>query len=166
MRQQSIVAMADEENLPVSAELLRTMRRAANYAIELREPFISPRALLLALLDDDSVGFSLTTIVPRRRVLDADVEFNFNAVRALQEIIPGEQPAMIRYDTLGFKTPDGRSTMWLSKESYEAFFQGAKRAEGRFRPRDLALGIAAEALLAPGILAAIRVEPGRVIDAV
>lgn len=142
--------MADSENVPISEELLATMRRAAQYAHDLREPFISPRSLLLALLDDPSVGSKLQRLTTPAKVRDADVEFAFSTAQ----------------DTLAFKTADGRSMMWLSKESFEIFFQGAKRVNERYSPRELALGIAAEALLVPGILAAIRVEPGALMDAV
>ena len=142
--------MADAENVPLTEGLLATMRRAAQYAIELGEPFISPRALLLALLEDPAVGFKLQRLTSAAKVRNADVEFAFSTAQ----------------DTLAFKTPDGRSMMWLSKESFEIFFQGAKRVAERYSPRELALGIAAEAVQLPGILAAIRVEPGALMDAV
>ena len=158
--------MSDAENLSLSEELLQLMRRAAQAALELREPFVTPKALLLAMLDDPVLGPNLRRVVQREKVVNADVESNFGAVRALAEVIPGEMPAMVRYDTLCFKTPDGRTGVWLSKEAMQIFMEGAKRVQSRYYPRELALGLAAEARLAPGILAAIRVEPGAFTDVI
>jgi hypothetical protein len=158
--------MPDSEHIPISQELLQTMRGAAKIAIDLREPFITPRAILLALLEDPSVGTALGDVVSREKVLSAKVEQNFGNIRVIDDRIPGETAAMTRYDTLAFKTPDGVASMWLSREAYNIFLEGAQRAEERYSPKQLALGLAAEAVLAPGILAAIRVEPGRLIDAI
>lgn len=158
--------MAEAENLPLSDELLQTLRLAARLAIEMREPFITPRTLLLALLDEPTLGGAIAEVVSREKLLAADVENNFGAVRVVEEFLPGEQPAMTRYDTLAFKTPDGRTSMWLSKEALHVFLEGVKRVEDRYYPRELALGLAAEAMLTPGIFAAIRLEPGVLIDAV
>lgn len=158
--------MPDAENLPLSEELLQLMRRAAQHALNLREPFVTPKALLLALLDDPVLGPNLQRVVLREKAIAADVETNFGAVRGIAEVIPGEQPAMARFNTLCFKTPDGRASMWLSKEAMQIFMEGCKRVQGRYYPRELAAGLAAEARLAPGILAAIRVEPGVFLDAI
>jgi hypothetical protein len=154
------------EAVPLSEELLRTMRNAAKKAIELREPFITPRALLLALLDDGEVGPALRAVVNREKVLAADAEANYGVTRILEEEPDGEEPAMARYDTLAFKTPDGRTSVWLARDAYSTFLEGARRVEERYQPKHLALGLAAQAVLAPGVLAAIRVEPGVFADAV
>lgn len=159
--------MSELEQIPLSDELLIVMRRAARKAIELREPFITPRALLLSLLDDPSVGTAMAAVVNREKVLTANVDENFGVVRLIDDFLPdGEQPAMTRYDTLAFKTPDGRSSMWLNRDAYHIFIEGAQRVEDRYYPKQLALGIAAEAVRAPGVLAAIRVEPGILVDAI
>ncbi len=159
--------MSELEQIPLSDELLIVMRRAARKAIELREPFITPRALLLSLLDDPSVGTAMAAVVNREKVLAANVDENFGVVRLIDDFLPdGEQPAMTRYDTLAFKTPDGRSSMWLNRDAYHIFIEGAQRVEDRYYPKQLALGIAAEAVRAPGVLAAIRVEPGILVDAI
>ncbi|MFN2448420.1 MAG: hypothetical protein ABR508_01315 [Candidatus Baltobacteraceae bacterium] len=158
--------MPDAENLPLSDELLQTMRLAAKIAIELGEPFITPRVLLLALLEEPSLGPAIGRVIFKQKLLAADVENNFGSLRAIDEFLPGETAAMTRYNTLAFKTPDGRTSMWLSREALNVFVEGAKRVNGRYDPRELALGIAADAVHSPGILAAIRVQPGVLGDAV
>lgn len=158
--------MSDPENLALSDGLLDVMRGAAEQALQLDEPFISPKAILLALLDDPALGRGLARVVSRAKVLDADVENRFGGVRALTESMRGERPAIDRYDTLCFKTRAGTASVWLSKDALGIFMEGAKRARLRYEARDLAIGLAAQARLAPGILAAIRVEPGVFSDAI
>lgn len=159
--------MSDLEQVPLSGELLAVMRRAARKAVELREPFITPRAILLSLLDDQSIGPALANVVNREKVLAAKVDENFGVVRLIDDFLPeGEQPAITRFDTLAFKTPDGRTSMWLNRDAYHIFIEGAQRVDDRYFPKQLALGLAAEAVRAPGILAAIRVEPGFLADAI
>jgi hypothetical protein len=155
-----------QETVPLSEELLRTMRTAAKKAIELREPFITPRAILLALLEDDTVGPALTHVVDKEKVLSADPDENYGVARIVDETKDGEQPAIVRYDTLAFKTPDGRASMWLSRDAQSVFLEGAQRVEERYYPKQLALGLAAQARRTPGILAAIRVQPGALTDAI
>lgn len=158
--------MPDLEQLPLTKELLALMRRAARAAIELHEPFVTPRAILLALIDDPGIGPAIAAVVVRDKVLAADA-VEIAAPRPIEEHLEeSEQPAMVRYDTLAFKTPDGRASMWLSKDAYDVFVEGAQRVEERYSPKHLALGLAAEAIRAPGVLAAIRVEPGVLTDAI
>jgi hypothetical protein len=157
----------DLEQIPLSDELLNVMRNAARKAIDLREPFITPRAILLALLEDPAIGPGIEGVVNREKVLGAKVDENFGVVRLVDDFLPeGEQAAMARYDTLAFKTPDGRTSMWLNRDAYHIFIEGAQRADDRYYPKQLALGLAAEAVRAPGVLAAIRVEPGILADAI
>lgn len=144
----------------LSDELLKTMRLAARKAMDLREPFITPRAILLALLDDPTIGPPLARVVDKEKVLNAEVEENFGVIRSIDDRVQGEPPAMMRYDTLAFKTHDGRVSMWLSREAQQIFIEGAQRVEDRYYPKQLALGLAAQAVHSPGVLAAIRVEPG------
>lgn len=160
--------MPELEQVPLTDELLSCMRRAARTAIELKEPFITPRSLLLALLDDPAIGVPLTAVVNREKVVSAQVTENATGLTRLLEdrMEDGEQPAMVRYDTLAFKTPDGRTSMWLNKDAYKIFVEGAQRVDSRYYPKHLALGIAAQAIHAPGVLAAIRVEPGVLADAI
>ena len=159
--------MPELEQVPLTAELLGVMRRAAQKAIDLKEPFISPRAILLSLLDDPGIGPAIAGVVNRDKVLNAQVGENSGIARLLEEHMEnGEQPAMARYDTIAFKTPDGRTSVWLNKDAYNIFIEGAQRVEDRYYPKQLALGVAAQAIHAPGVLAAIRVEPGVLADAI
>lgn len=159
--------MPELEQVPLSPELLGVMRRAAKKAMDLKEPFITPRAMLLSLLDEPGIGPAIGGVVNRDRVLSAQVGENTGMTRLIEERMEnGEQPAMARYDTIAFKTPDGRTSMWLNKDAYHIFIEGAQRVEDRYYPKHLALGIAAQAIHAPGVLAAIRVEPGVLADAI
>jgi hypothetical protein len=159
--------MPENEQVPLTSELLGVMRRAAKKAIELKEPFITPRAILLSLLDDPGIGPAIGGIVNRDKVAAAQVGENTGMTRLIEERMEnGEQPAMARYDTIAFKTPDGRTSMWLNKDAYNIFIEGAQRVDERYYPKHLALGVAAQAIHAPGVLAAIRVEPGVLADAI
>jgi hypothetical protein len=159
--------MPEMEQVPLTAELLDVMRRAARKAIDLKEPFITPRAILLSLLDDPAVGPAIAGVVNRDKVLGVEVIESPGMTRLIEERMEnGEQPAMARYDTLAFKTPDGRSSVWLNKDAYTIFIEGAQRVDDRYYPKHLALGLAAQAIHAPGLLTAIRVEPGVLADAI
>ncbi|MBV8284233.1 MAG: hypothetical protein JO029_11690 [Candidatus Eremiobacteraeota bacterium] len=156
------------EQLPLSAELLTVMRNAGRHAQQLREPFITARSLLLSLLDDETIGPVLAEVVPREKLLELPPvdDARSTAARLPETGLPsGEKPPMPRYDTLAFKLPDSTASVWLSHEGFAIFTEGANRAEGSYLPKHLAFGLAAEALRAPGVLAALRIEPGKVTDA-
>jgi hypothetical protein len=156
------------EQIPLSDELLAVMRNSGRYAQQLREPFITARAMLLALLDDPKIGAVLEPVVPRDKLLAlAPSDDLRNGTTRLPEsgLPAGERGALPRYDTLAFKLPEGTASVWLSRESCGIFSEGAQRADGRYLPKHLAFGIAAEAVRTPGILATLRVEPGKVTDA-
>lgn len=158
----------DLEQIPLSDELLRVMRRAAELSQQNGEMFITPRSLMLALLDEPSVGPAIATVVSRDKLLalpPPEHELG-GMIRLSDERLAGEVPALVRYNTLAFKTPNGKSTLWLNKESLAIFMEGVQRAGAAYLPKHLAMGIAAEAVRAPGVLAAIRVEPGRLTDAI
>ena len=159
------------EQIPVSGELLALMRNAAAIAQRLHEPFITNRALLLALLEDPKIGPGLNAVIPRERLEAAQPEADMTPLIASRRQEPGlpagERPAILRFDTLAFKTPDGSTTVWLSREAFKAFTEGAKRVgEGVYLPEFLAFGIAAEATRTPGILAALHISPGAINDVV
>ncbi len=161
--------MSEQEQVPLSDELLALMRRAAAAALRLREPFISARALLLALLDDAHAGPMLAGVVRRDKLEELPVpDDNRKGVVRLQEsgLENGELPSIVRFDTLGFKTPDGRTTVWLSREAFAIFNEGARRVEGRYLPKHLAFGLAAEAVKTNGVLSALNIEPGTVTEAI
>ncbi len=135
--------------VPLTEELLRTMRTAARKAIELREQSITPRAILLALLDDPQTGPAIASAVDKENILAA----------TSGEIFTHE-------DTLAFKTPDGRTSMWLSKDAYRIFTEGARSTEDRYTPKHLAQGLAAHATTTPSILTSIHVDPDKLIKAI
>jgi hypothetical protein len=55
--------------------------------------------------------------------------------------------------------------VWLSREAFAVFVEGANRADASYLPKHLAFGLASEALRSPGVLSALHVEPGKVTDA-
>jgi len=162
--------MSDQlEQLPLSAEILKVMRDSAGYAIALREPFVTARALLLALLDEPQIGPAIVDVVPRDKLMELEASSDpRNAASRLSDpdLTSGERGALPRFDTLAFKLPDGSASVWLGREAYAIFCEGANRAEGTYLPRHLAFGLASEALRSPGILASIRVEPGKLTDTI
>jgi hypothetical protein len=157
---------ADMEHVPLSSELLNVMRGAVRKAIELKDPFVTPRAILLSLLEDPGIGSAIASVVNRDKVRAAEIGESAGMTRLIDERMDGEQPALTRYDTLAFKTPDGRTSMWLNKEAYAIFIEGAQRVEDAYYPKHLALGLAAQAIHAAGLLPAIRVEPGALVDVI
>ena len=163
--------MSDQnEQIPLSDELLSVMRNSGRYAQQLREPFITARAILLALLDDPQVGEAIAPFVPRDKVvaLQPGDDLRLSATRLPDAgLSSGERAAMPRYDTLAFKMPEGTASVWLSREAFSIFTEGANRAVGeRYLPKHLAMGMAAEAIRTPGVLATLYVEPGKITDAI
>ena len=153
--------------IPLSDDLLAVMRTAARNALDLREAFITPRTLLLALLDVSAAGPAIAKVVDREKVLAAKAADASAPARLRDDGLPeNEQGAIVRYDSLAFKTPDGRSTVWLGRDAYRVFLEGAQRARERYGSKELALGLAAEAVRAPGVVTAIGVEPGVLSEAV
>jgi hypothetical protein len=162
--------MSDQlEQIPLSDELLAVMRGAARYALQLREPFVTARAILLGLLDDPQIGAAIAEVVPREKLMELEPSGDLrNAATRLPEagLPSGERGALPRFDTLAFKLPEGNASVWLGRESYAIFCEGANRADGRYLPKHLAFGLASEAIRLPGILASLRVEPGKFTDAI
>ncbi len=161
------------EQIFLSDEILQLMRRAAQLAGTVREPFITVRSMLLALLDDPRLGPALQDVLPRERL--ERYEMAAEAAKAnIASRVPeppmqaGERAAMLRFDTLAFKVPDGSKSIWLSHEAFNAWNEGAKRVEdgARYLPKHLAFGIAADAVRVPGVLAALHLSPGEVNDAI
>lgn len=157
------------EQILLSEELLTVMRNAAKIAQRLREPFISTRTLLLALLEDPTIGPALVNVLPKEKLqmLPPAEDIRAGATRLAEpNMAPGERAAMQRFDTLAFKLPEGKGSIWLSNEALTVFIEGAQRSEGKYLPKHLAFGIAAEAVRSPGVLAQMRIEPGKVTEAI
>ena len=156
----------------LSDELLALMRNAAKIAGESKEPFITIRTLLVALLGDPVVGPALVEVLPPEKLeeytLPEDAITRMTASRVQEPNMQnGERPGLLRFNTLAFKTPDGARSVWLSREAYGVWSEGAKRVKNGepFLPKHIAFGIAADAIRTPGILNALHVSPGDVTDA-
>lgn len=164
MTDQSTPRLTDA--VPLSDELLKLMRASAKKALELHEGFITPRALLLTMMDDPALGPGISSVVNRDKVLSAETPAT-QASRLPDDTFEiGDQASVARFDTICFKTPDGNSSVWLTREAYDIFIEGAQRADDRYTPKHLALGFAAEARHAPGVLSAIKVDPGVLAEAI
>jgi len=150
----------------LSDELLALMRSAAKKAVDLNERSITPRALLLAMLDDVALGPRIGGVVNREKLLAAQTP-STHAERLPDDTFAAGDPAAVeRYDTIAFKTPDGGSSVWLTREANEIFAEGAQRAGERYLPKHLAFGFAAEARHAPAVLAEIGIDGGALADAI
>jgi hypothetical protein len=159
------------EQIFLSDEILAMMRNAARLAGVLKEPFITVRTLMIALLEDPQVGPALEEVLPREKLegyeLPEDAGIRLTASRVPEPIMQnGERPALLRFNTLAFKTPDGSKSVWLSREAFQVWNEGAKRiGDGeKFLPKHIAFGIAADAIRTPGVLAALHISPGDVTD--
>lgn len=165
--------MADADQVFLSDEILALMRNAASIAQRLNEPFITIRTLLIALLEEPELGEKLAEALPREKLeeyeLPAEGAQKLTASRVHETNMPsGERAALLRFDTLAFKIPDGTKSVWLSREAYNVWNEGAKRVEdgAKFMPKHLAFGIAADAVRSPGVLTALRISPGDVNEAI
>jgi hypothetical protein len=159
------------EQIFLSDELLSFMRNAVRLAGTLKEPFITVRTLLIALLEDPQIGPALEEVLPRENLeeytLPEDAVARLTASRVPEPQMPeGERPSMLRFNTLAFKTPDGAKSVWLSREAYQVWLEAAKRVRDgeKFMPKHIAFGIAADAVRAPGVLATLHVQPGDVTE--
>ena len=164
--------MAETEQIFLSDEILTLMRNAARLAGELKEPFVTVRTLLVALLEEPTLGEALVEVLPREKLenyaLPEDAGTRLTASRVPEpNAQSGERPALLRFNTLAFKVPDGSKSVWLSREALNVWNEAAKRVpEGeKLLPKHLAFGIAADAIRSPGVLAAMGISPGDVTEA-
>ncbi len=163
--------MAESEQIFLSDEVLAFMRNAAQLAGQLREPFITVRTLLIALLEEPTLGPALEEVLPREKLenyeLPEDAGVRLTASRVPEpNAQPGERPALLRFNTLAFKVPDGSKSVWLSREAFNVWNEAAKRVPDgeKFLPKHVAFGIAADAIRSPGVLAAMHISPGDVTE--
>lgn len=160
------------EQIFLSDDVLAMMRNAARLSGTLREPFITVRTLVLALLDEPVIGPAIAAIVPREKLesyaLPEDGAARMTAKRVQEPHFPeGERPAILRFDTLAFKVPDGGKSVWLSREAQTVWDEAAKRVgeDATFMPKHVALGVAANAIKSPGVLMAMGISPGDLSEA-
>ncbi len=161
--------MSDAEQIFISDDLLTVMRSAVAHSLRLKEPAVTPRALLLALLEDATIGPAIAELIDREKLEEQPVPptIRLGMTRLPEKgLLPGEAAALARYDTLAFKSPDGKQSLWLNREAYAVFMEAAQRAEGTFAPKHLAFGLAAEATQSPAVLATLRIQPGKLTDAI
>lgn len=165
--------MAEVEQIFLSEEILALMRNAAAIAQRLKEPFITIRTLLVALLEDPQLGEKLAEALPREKLeayeLPAEAAQKLTASRVQEtKMQAGERAALLRFNTLAFKLPNGSKSVWLSREAFQVWNEGAKRVEdgGKYMPKHLAFGIAADAVRSPGVLTELRISPGDVNEAI
>lgn len=159
----------DIEQIPISDEVLAIMRSAASQTLRAGESFITPRTMMIALVQDPGLSEPLQEVVDLemlRALLPDPLEAP--GVTELREdrMASDEQPALLRYDTLAFKDQDAKTTVWLNGEAYAVFLEGARYAEGRYLPKHLALGFVGEARRQRAVLADIKVDATKLSEAV
>ena len=160
----------DNEQLRLGSDLLDVMRAAVTQAVETGAQFVAPPHLLLGLLADPRVGPAIAPILPQEKITRAAEE----ALKKLPEVtelpegeLPqGEQPPFTRYDTLAFRSKDGRRTLYLDGDAYHVFIEGARRAENVYRPEHLVLGFTAEAVKDRDLFSLFGSDPQGVTKAV
>jgi hypothetical protein len=146
----------DDEQLPLSNEILAVMRAAVAHAIASEADFVAPPHLLLALLDDAELGVVLESLLERDKIAGVAKEKKPPRVVEMPEVaLPaGEAPPFKRYDTLAFRSTGGVDSRWLDRDAFKVFVEGARRVEdGPYKPKHLALGYVAEALKDGDLLA-------------
>lgn len=162
--------MTDNEQLRLDPELLAVMRAGVTQALEHGAEFVAPPHLLLGLLADPLVGAAIDALVPRENIERAAAD----AAKKLPEIaeipegpLPGNERAPFqRYDTLAFRSQDGTRTLYLDDDAYHLFVEGARRADGVYRPKHLVYGFTAEAIKDRDVLALFGADPQAVTKAV
>jgi hypothetical protein len=137
----------DHEQLPLSQELLGVIRGAVTYAVANGNDYVSPSHFLLALLDEASLRDVLSEYLERATLLADTRKKKLPGVLEVPEaaLPEGEVVPFKRYDTLAFRSVDGKRVLWLDRDAYKIFIEGARRVEaGAFKPRHLALGYVTE----------------------
>lgn len=160
----------EHEQLRLAPDLLDVMRAGVTTAISRGAPFVAPPHLLLALLDDARIGPAIGELVTRERVEKAAEE----ALAKLPEVVEvpeapimeDEKPAFTRYDTLAFRSSNGARTMYLDRDAFQLFLEGARRADDVYRPKHLVMGFVAVSVKDIEILKMIGPDPPQLTAAV
>ncbi|GAC1419746.1 MAG: hypothetical protein NVSMB5_11810 [Candidatus Velthaea sp.] len=159
----------DHEQLELSAEILGVMRGAVSYAFHGGSDFVSPSHVLLALLDDARLGDVLGGFLEREKILADTKRVKLpGVVEIMEAALPAGEPTPFkRYDTLAFQSSDGKRVMWLDRESFKIFIEGARRVDaGTYRPKHLALGFVVESVKDPAMQGLLGLDPAAVTSAV
>jgi hypothetical protein len=159
----------DNEQLLLSKEILAVMRGAVSHAIDGGSEFVAPSHLLLALLDDEQLGEVLADFLERGKII-ADTKKNRlpGVLEVPESPLPeGEVVPFKRYDTLAFRSTDGKRTLWLNRDAFKVFIEGARRVEdGPYKPKHLALGYVAESIKDRDLQGLLGRDPQAVTSAV
>ena len=161
--------MSDHQQIPVSDELLLVMRRAATQSLRAGEKFITPRMLMIALLNDPAFyeAFKDTIDVAALESMHVDPAEAPDVSQLPEEGLPVEErPALLRYDTLAFKDETGQSSVWLSGEAHAVFLEGARNATDRYIPKYLLLGFVREWRRQPPLLHDLKIDGGKFSEVV
>ena len=163
--------MNDSEQLRIAPELLAVLRAGVTTAIEHGAEFVAPPHLLLGLLtrsagrtgDRRTCFRAIASSKPRPRRGKKLPEVTELAEAPLPD---AERPPFVRYDTLAFRSRDGTRTLYLDGEAYHVFIEGARRADGVYRPKHLVYGFTAEAVKDRDLLSLFGTDPQSVTAAV
>lgn len=160
----------DHEQLRLAPDLLQVMRGGVSRAIAHGAAYVAPPHLLLALFDDPGIGDALAAVLVAdrvRRAADAARDKLPGVVEVPEgELEEGEQPPFPRHDTLAFHACQGERMLYLDRDAYHLFIEGARRSEDPYRPKHLVLGFTAQALKDQEILGLLGSDPQRVTQAV
>jgi hypothetical protein len=159
----------DSEQLPLSQDILTVMRAAVSHAIDSGSEFVSPAHLLLAMLDDAKLGEVLAEFLERGKIIADTKRKKLPGVLEVPDspLPEGEVVPFKRYDTLAFRSLDGKRTMWLDRDAFKVFIEGARRVEeGRFMPKHLAMGYVAESIKDRDLQSLLGRDPQAVTAAV
>ena len=156
----------DQEQLRLAPDLLAVMRTGVDNAIERGAQFVFPPHLLLALLDEPTIGSAVEGHVNREKVEKA-AEAALAKLPEVTELPEGslpddEKPPFQRYDTLAFTSRDGHRTMYLDHDAYHLFLEGARRANEVYKPKHLLMGFVAASVKDGEILALLGPDPQRI----
>ncbi len=160
----------DNDQLRLASDLLAVMRAGVTHAIERGAQFVAPPHLMLALLDEPNVGPPLAGFV-RREKAEKAAEAALAKLPEVAEVpegpLPeGEKTAFQRYDTLAFCSTDTTRTLYLDREAYTLFIEGARRADEVYKPKHLVMGFVAVSVKDGEILSLLGPDPQQLTKAV
>lgn len=157
------------EQLRLAPELLEVMRAGVAHANARAASFVAPPHLVLALLDDARIGRALSGLVVLEKVeaASAAAPSKLPEVTELPEgaLPDGASAPFPRYDTLAFASTDRTRTLYLDRDAYAVFVEGAHRSVGDYRPEHLVMGFAAVANKDGEIRAMLGADPQRLTEA-
>jgi hypothetical protein len=153
-----------ENQMVLSRELMAVMRKAVNYAFQKESEFVQPPHVLLALLDEESIGPRLNELIDRKKAEAAAPRRR--PPEQLRDADAARAPFPL-YKSLVIRTPDGKDGKWLDQDSYEIFLEGARRVQaGAYLPKHLAKAYVSESNRDRGLLSILGHQPAMVAEKV